>query len=247
MILLEAQGISKTFGGLKAVDKVDLLIEEKEISSIIGPNGAGKTTLFNLLTGKLKCDAGKIIFAGEDITELPTREICRRGLGRSFQRINIFPGLSAFENVQIAVLAQQKKTKNIFSPAPQSVVNKTNEILESVGLIDKRYILGGLLSHGDQKRLELGIALATRPKLLMLDEPTAGMSPEETEKTTELIFKLAREQGLTLLFIEHDMSVVFSISDKIRVMHQGRIIAQGKPEEVKANNEVQRIYLGEEV
>jgi branched-chain amino acid transport system ATP-binding protein len=228
------------------VDRVSLQIEEGELSSIIGPNGAGKTTLFNLLTGKLRPESGRIIFEGEEISKLSPHEICRKGMGRSFQRVNIFPRLSAFDNVQVAVLSEQKKTRNLVSPVKKMLREKTTEILESVRLGDKREVLGGLLAHGDQKRLEIGIALASRPKLLLLDEPTAGMSPEETERTTELIQKLAREQGLTLIFVEHDMSVVFSISEKIRVMHLGRIIAEGKPEEVRANDEVQRIYLGEE-
>jgi branched-chain amino acid transport system ATP-binding protein len=228
------------------VDRVSLQIEEGELSSIIGPNGAGKTTLFNLLTGKLRPESGRIIFEGEEISKLSPHEICRKGMGRSFQRVNIFPRLSAFDNVQVAVLSEQKKTRNLVSPVKKMLREKTTEILESLRLGDKREVLGGLLAHGDQKRLEIGIALASRPKLLLLDEPTAGMSPEETERTTELIQKLAREQGLTLIFVEHDMSVVFSISEKIRVMHLGRIIAEGKPEEVRANDEVQRIYLGEE-
>jgi branched-chain amino acid transport system ATP-binding protein len=228
-----------------AVNKVDLQIEEKELSSIIGPNGAGKTTLFNLLSGKLRPDSGRVIFKNEEISKLSPREICLKGIGRSFQRVNIFPRLSTFDNVQIAVLSQQKKTRNLFIPVRNMAREKTKEILESVILGDKEEILAGLLSHGDQKRLELGIALATRPKLLLLDEPTAGMSPEETGKTTELIQKLVHHQGLALVLIEHDMSVVFRISEKIRVMHMGRMIAEGKPEEVKANNEVQKIYLGE--
>lgn len=246
MIFLEAHGVTKSFGGLRAVDNVSLQIKEGELSSIIGPNGAGKTTLFNLLTGKLRCDSGRILFKGEDISTLSPHQICQMGIGRSFQRVNIFYRLSTFENIQVAVLSEQKKTRNLVSPVKKMVREKTKETLESVGLGDKKEILAGLLAHGDQKRLELGIALATRPKLLMLDEPTAGMSPAETEKTTMLIQKLAREQGLTLIFVEHDMSVVFSISEKIRVMHQGRIIVEGTPAEVKANDEVQRIYLGEE-
>jgi branched-chain amino acid transport system ATP-binding protein len=245
-MILQAEGLTRSFGGLRAVNRVSLQIEEGELSSIIGPNGAGKTTLFNLLTGKLRPDSGRIVFEGEDITRLSPHEICRKGIGRSFQRINIFPRLSAFDNVQVAVLSEEKKTRNIVFPVRKMVREKTNEILESVRLGDKKEVLAGLLAHGDQKRLEVGIALANRPKLVLLDEPTAGMSPEETERTTELIQKLTQEQGLTLVFVEHDMSVVFRISEKIRVMHLGKIIAGGKPEEIKANDEVQRIYLGEE-
>jgi len=245
-MILEVEGLTKSFGGLMAVNKVDLQIEDRELSSIIGPNGAGKTTLFNLLSGKLRPSSGRVIFKGEEISKLSPREICLKGIGRSFQRVNIFPRLSTFDNVQIAVLSEQKKTRNLFIPVRKMVREKTKEILESVMLADKEEVLAGLLSHGDQKRLELGIALATRPKLLLLDEPTAGMSPEETKKTTELIQEIVQDQGLTLILIEHDMSVVFRISEKIRVMHMGRMIAEGKPEEVKANNEVQKIYIGEE-
>jgi len=245
-MILEVEGLTKSFGGLMAVNKVDLQIEDRELSSIIGPNGAGKTTLFNLLSGKLRPSSGRVIFKGEEISKLSPREICLKGIGRSFQRVNIFPRLSTFDNVQIAVLSEQKKTRNLFIPVRNMVREKTKEILESVMLADKEEVLAGLLSHGDQKRLELGIALATQPKLLLLDEPTAGMSPEETKKTTELIQEIVQDQGLTLILIEHDMSVVFRISEKIRVMHMGRMIAEGKPEEVKANNEVQKIYIGEE-
>ncbi|MBW1706940.1 MAG: ABC transporter ATP-binding protein [Deltaproteobacteria bacterium] len=245
-MILQADAVTKSFGGLRATDKVSLQIQEGELSSIIGPNGAGKTTLFNLLTGKLHPDSGKITFQGEDISDLPPYEICRRGMGRSFQRTNIFPQLSAFANVQMAVLSKQKKTRNIFFPVKKIAKKKTDEILESIRLSDRKDVLGGLLAYGDQKLLDIGIALATNPKLLLLDEPTAGMSPAETERTTELIQSLAQTHHLTLVFVEHDMNVVFGISDKITVLHQGRIIFEGEPDEVKANDKVQKIYLGEE-
>jgi branched-chain amino acid transport system ATP-binding protein len=245
-MILKAEGLTKSFGGFMAVGGVSLEIEKGELSSIIGPNGAGKTTLFNLLTGKLRADTGRIMFNGEDIAGLSPFQICRKGIGRSFQRTNIFPELSAFDNVQIAVLSILGKTKNLVSPVKRLARRETERILESVELQDKKDVLGGLMSHGDQKRLDFGIALALGPELLLLDEPTAGMSPTETIKTTELIEKLAREQGLTLIFVEHDMNVVFGISRQIRVMHMGRIIAAGTPEQVRANEEVQQIYLGEE-
>lgn len=245
--MLKADGLVKAFRGLMAVDNVNFEIEQGELSSIIGPNGAGKTTLFNLLTGHLRPDSGRVIFEGRDITELPPHQICRMGIGRSFQRINIFPHLSTFDNLQTAILSGQGKCTNLFSPSKNMVREETDEILKTVGLSDKKKVFGGLLPHGDQKRLEIGIALAVRPKLLLLDEPTAGMSPEETVSTTKLIERLTREQGLTIIFVEHDMSVVFNISQKIRVMHLGQIIATGKPEEVRSNGHVQRIYLGEEI
>jgi branched-chain amino acid transport system ATP-binding protein len=245
-MILKAKGLSKSFGWLKAVSDVDLEIQEGELSSIIGPNGAGKSTFFNLLSGKFRPDAGRIVFQGEDITGLPPHRVCRKGMSKSFQRQNIFPRLSAFENIQIAVLSEQNKIRNLLSPAGRQCRAETTQVLQRVGLEDKQDTLAGFLSYGDQKRLEIGIALANRPKLLLLDEPTAGMSPDETVVITNLIQNLARKQGLTLLFVEHDMSVVFGISEKIRVMHLGRIIAEGKPEEVQGNEVVQKIYLGEE-
>ena len=245
-MILKAEEVTKSFGGLMAVNEVSLGIEKNELSSIIGPNGAGKTTLFDLLTGHIPPDSGRVTFKGRDITKLPPYTICRAGVGRSFQRLNIFPRLSAFENIQVAVFSAQRKSGNLFSRAEKMVLEETEEILASVGLEDKKGVQGGLLAHGDQKRLEIGIALACQPELLLLDEPTAGMSPEESGRTEELIQRLARERGLTLVFIEHDMNVVFQISEKIRVMHMGSIIAEGRPEEVRANEDVQRIYLAEE-
>ena len=245
-MIIEVEKITKSFGGLTAVNDVSFQIEEEELISIIGPNGAGKTTLFNLLTGHLRADSGSIFYRGRDITNLPPYEICRIGVGRSFQRLNIFPRLSTFENVQAALFSAQHKSKNLFSRADKMFRDETDAILESVGLIEKKLVRGGLLAHGDQKRLEIGIALAIQPELLLLDEPTAGMSPRETIETTDLIQKLVRERGLALIFVEHDMEVVFGIAEKIKVMHQGRIIFEGKPEEVRANDEVQRIYLGED-
>jgi branched-chain amino acid transport system ATP-binding protein len=244
--MLRVEEIGKSFGGLMAVNGVSFQIEKGELSSIIGPNGAGKTTLFNLLTGHLSPDKGRILFKEKEITGLSPHGICKLGIGRSFQRTNIFPRLSAFDNVQVAVMSWRRKSSNIFLRVQKMLREETDEILESVGLGDKKEMTAGLLAHGDQRRLEIGIALGSHPELLLLDEPTAGMSPEESGRTVELIQGLARERGLTLLFIEHDMSVVFGISEKIRVMHMGSIIAEGMPEEVRANQDVQRIYLAEE-
>lgn len=245
-MIFETKHLTKRFGGLTATSDVGLQIKEGELVSIIGPNGAGKTTLFNLLTGYIKPDEGKVYFRGRDITGLPPHVISRMGIGRSFQRLNIFPRLSTFENVQVAVFSAQKKSHQLFTHAKKMVREETETILESVGLLDKKDVKGGLLAHGDRKRLELGIALSVNPSLLLLDEPTQGMSPQETVETTMLIKRLVNERGLTLIFVEHDMGVVFGISDNIRVLHQGKIIFSGIPEEVKMNEEVQRIYLGEE-
>jgi len=243
-MILEVQGLTKSFGGLHAVHDVHFGIEERELSAIIGPNGAGKTTLFNLLTGHMRPDAGRVIFKGTDITGRAPHKICRAGIGRSFQRLNIFPRLTTFENIQVAVFSTQGKGSNLLSSAETMVREETEAVLDGVGLQKKKRVRAGLLSHGDQKRLEIGIALASQPELLLLDEPTAGMSPSETVETTELIRKLVKERGLALIFVEHDMNVVFGISDKIKVMHQGMIMFEGTPEEVRGNEEVQRVYLG---
>ena len=242
-MILEARGLSKSFGGIRAVNDVSLQIEKGELSSIIGPNGAGKSTLFNLFTGHLGPDSGRVFFKNKDITNLPPYKISRMGMGRSFQRVNIFPELTVFENIQLSLLSGQGKGRDLFSQANEILIEETEYVLGIVGLADQKKTFAGLLSHGDQKRLEVGIALGGNPEILLLDEPTAGMSPEETRNFTRFIKSLAKDQALTVVFVEHDMNVVFEISDKIRVMDQGAIIATGRPEEIKANEEVQRIYL----
>ena len=242
--MLQVEAIDKSFDGFRAVNQVNLAVGRGELVAVIGPNGAGKTTLFNLITGQLKPDKGKIIFKDEDITGLPPYQICKKGVGRSFQIVNVFSRLTVFECVQVAVLSQQRKTYNLLSPARNLVIKETTDILDSVGLLDKSGSISGSLSHGDQKILEMAIALGNEPELLILDEPTAGMSPEEALKTIELIKQLASLRGLTILFCEHDMEVVFSIAQEIMVMHQGRSIIQGKPDEVRSNKEVQNAYLG---
>lgn len=257
--MLQVEAVYKSFGDFTAVYGANLTVEKGELVAVIGPNGAGKTTLFNLISGQLKLDKGKIVFKGEEISGLPPYEICKRGIGRSFQIVNIFHRLTVFENVQVAVLSQQKKSSNLFSPAQSLAVEETNCILESVGLLDKAGNIAGSLSHGDQKILEIAIALGNEPELLILDEPTAGMSPEETAATMKLIKQLANPstllragigtgrtgaQSLTILFCEHDMEVVFDIAQSIMVMHHGQTLIQGKPEEVRRNKAVQEAYLG---
>jgi branched-chain amino acid transport system ATP-binding protein len=242
--MLQVESVNKSFEDFMAVDGATLTVGQGEIVAVIGPNGAGKTTLFNLITGALKRDRGKIIFKGEDIGGLPSYEICKKGISRSYQIVNIFPRLTVFKNVQVAVLSHQKRSSNLFRPAQNLAVAETGSILESVGLLDKEKSIAGSLSHGDQKILEIAIALGNEPELLILDEPTAGMSPEETLVTMELIKRLAQMRGLTILFCEHDMEIVFSIAQSIMVMHQGRTLIQGRPEEVKNNSFVQEAYLG---
>lgn len=244
--MLRVESVFKSFDEFMAVNGANLQVEKGEIVAVIGPNGAGKTTLFNLITGLLKPDRGRIFFKEEDITPLPPYEICRRGITRSFQIVNIFPRLTVFGNVQVAVLSHQRRSSNLFHPADRIAVKETREILETVGLLDKEDHIAGSLSHGDQKILEIAIALGNEPELLILDEPTAGMSPEETQKTMELIKRLTKMRELTILFCEHDMEIVFSIAQRIMVMRHGRTIIQGTPEEVRSNPEVQEAYLGEE-
>jgi branched-chain amino acid transport system ATP-binding protein len=244
--MLQVDSVVKSFDDFKAVNGANLAVGKGEIVAVIGPNGAGKTTLFNLITGALKRDKGRIIFKDEDISEYPPYEICKKGISRSYQIVNIFPRLTVFRNVQVAVLSQQRRSNQLFQPAKNMVVKETNNLLESVGLLDKAQSVAGSLSHGDQKILEIAIALGNEPELLILDEPTAGMSPEETSATMELIKRLAQMRGLTILFCEHDMDIVFSIAQSIMVMHQGRTLIQGKPEEVRNNPFVQEAYLGVE-
>jgi branched-chain amino acid transport system ATP-binding protein len=244
--MLKVEGVDKSFEDFMAVNGADLTVGKGELVAVIGPNGAGKTTLFNLVTGQLNSDRGRIEFMGKEITNIPPYEICRRGIARSFQTANIFPRLTVFGNVQVAVISQQRRSNNLFIPAQRMAVEETNRILESLGLSDKARETAGSLSHGDQRILELAIALGNDPKLLVLDEPTAGMSPEETDATMELIKRLTEERGLTILFCEHDMDVVFSIAQSIMVMHQGRTLIQGKPQQVRENEEVMKAYLGEE-
>jgi len=243
--VLEVSGLAKSFGGFKAVDDVSFDVPRGAIAAIIGPNGAGKTTLFNLVTGHLRADAGRVVLKGRDVTGIAPHDLCRLGVGRSFQRQNIFPRLSVFENVQAAFVSHRGRGWSRFGRADRLYCEETSALLHAVGLDEKAGEIAGLLSHGGQKQLELGIALALEPEILLLDEPTAGMSAGETREAIALIARLARERNLTLLFTEHDMQVVFSIAQRITVLHQGRVIAAGAPEAVRRDPEVRRVYLGE--
>ena len=242
--MLRVEALHKSFDDFKAVNGADLHVKKGALVAVIGPNGAGKTTLFNLITGQLQPDSGRVVFNGEEISKLPPHRICKKGIARSFQIANIFPRLTVFKNVQVAVLSQQKMSSRLFYPASRLVVKETDAILESVGLSDKAAYIAGSLSHGDKRVLEIAIALGAEPQLLILDEPTAGMSPEETRTTMALIRYLAQSRGLTFLFCEHDMEVVFTVAQSIMVMRQGKTIIQGAPQEVKANEQVQEAYLG---
>jgi len=243
--VLEVRDLTKSFDGFVAVSGVTFGVPRGAISAIIGPNGAGKTTLFNLITGHLRPDRGHVTLNGRDVTHVAPHDLCRLGVGRSFQRTNIFPRLTVFENVQAAFICHRGGGWNLLAAGDGVHRDETAALLESVGLAGRAGEVAGFLSHGGQKQLELGLALALEPEILLLDEPTAGMSAAETRESIRLIERIVRERGLTLLFTEHDMEVVFSIAQRLTVLHQGRVIADGAPDEVRRDAEVRRVYLGE--
>ncbi len=246
-ILLEVRGLTKSFGALLACDDVSLEILEGETHAIIGPNGAGKTTLISQLAGNLFPDRGRVRFAGEDITALSAPARARRGFARSFQITSIYPNFTALENVMLAVQARSGHSFRFWRPAREEAAlsSPAHAILEDVGLGARSEVLAANLAHGEQRALEIATALATRPRLLLLDEPVAGMGAEETQRMIALLSSL--KGGKTLILVEHDMDAVFSLADRISVLVYGRIIATGTPQEVRANAEVRRAYLGEEV
>ena len=244
-IALRTVGLKKHFGGVQAVSGVDLVVPTGDLRAIIGPNGAGKTTLFNVITGDLPHDGGEVWFLGEEVSGLAPPQLCRRGMGRTFQVTSIFRRLTALENVQTALLAHHRRHFNVLRPARRLYRDTALGLLDRVGLAGEAAKPSGILAHGDQRRLELAIALASEPRLLMLDEPTAGMAPQERHEIMRLVAGIAGESGLTIVFTEHDMDVVFAVARKISVLHQGAVIAEGTPAEVRANPEVQRVYLGD--
>lgn len=242
--MLQVESLSKSFDGFKAVDKANLEVKNGEIVAVIGPNGAGKTTLFNLISGVIKPDSGKVLFKGEDITGLPPYKICRKKISRSFQIVNVFQKLSIFENVQVSVLSRERMTWKLFTPSIKFVRKETEEILEKTGLTEKKDTAAALLSHGDRKVLEIAMALGGNPEFLILDEPTAGMAPEETARCIGLIKQLSVKLGLTILFCEHDMEIVFGIANRIMVMVRGKTLVQGTCDAVRCDQAVQDAYLG---
>lgn len=243
-MFFETKDLRKSFGGVKAIDGVSLTVNKGEICSAIGPNGAGKTTLFNLITGYIKPDSGEVIFLGEDITGKSPKDITRRGIARSFQIVNVFPRLTVYENIMVPVLAEQRRAWNIITPAKNLAKEECFRLLEFIGLTQEAKVLAGNLSHGNQKRLEVGIALAMKPKLILLDEPTSGMAVEEKAGILSSIKGLC-QQGCTVFLSEHDMSVIFGISNTIWVINDGKVIANGNVSEIRSNETVRRIYLGE--
>lgn len=243
-IILETNNLTKHFGGLTAVDRVNLIVEEGAIHSIIGPNGAGKTTLFNMLTGFLQPSGGKIKFRGKTITKFAPYMISKLGIARTFQINSIFPDLTVYENVRIAAQSITNYNFRLFQnyKTIPGLPKKANKALENVGLIERKSLLAKYLSYGEKRRLEIAIALATEPRLLLLDEPTSGMSPEESDRFIDLVDQISEK--VIILLIEHNVDVVLSVSHKITVMNQGKILAEGVPEQIKEDIRVQQAYLG---
>jgi branched-chain amino acid transport system ATP-binding protein len=248
MALLETEDLVKEFGGLVATDDVNLTVEEDERVSIIGPNGAGKSTLVNLITRRLDPTSGDIRFKGESIVNRDPHEVVQMGVSKSFQTASIFSNLTVRENAEIAALAAEHGSFGFKFLEHRDSLTDVHEVardtLDAVGLLDQADRTASELPYGDKRRLEIGIALAAEPDLLLMDEPTAGMSPEETEATVDLVEEVKREMGLTFVLIEHDMEIVFSISDRIVVLNRGRVIAEGTPDEIRGDPEVQEAYLG---
>lgn len=247
--VLKIENLVKSFNGNTVISDVNLSIPEGELSAIIGPNGAGKTTLFNLITGYHLPNRGKIYFEDKSIAGMQPFDIVRLGIARSFQITNIFPKLSVLENVVATVITHQKGNLNFVTPTTKltSVHDRAYQILEDVGLADRAHRQSATLAHGNQKILDIALALAMEPKLLLLDEPTAGMSPEERWRTVDLVQKLWEKLKITMVFIEHDMDIVFGISQKVRVLCYGTMLAEGTPAEISKNEKVIEAYLGEEV
>jgi branched-chain amino acid transport system ATP-binding protein len=240
--VLRTAGLTVRFGGLTAVDNVDFEIQRGEIRAIIGPNGAGKSTFFNCLTGVLHPSSGRILFNGEDITGLPPNRISQKGIARSYQITNILPNATTLENVRIAAQSRRHGWSMLkHHSAYRDILDKAEAVLQSVGLRSKAEELASNLSHGEQRNLEIGIALATEPQLLCLDEPTAGMSAAETHGTMALVRRIA--ENLTILIVEHDMQVVMELAQRITVLHYGRVLAEGTPAEIQQNPRVLEVYL----
>jgi len=242
VIVLAAEGLRVAYGKVEAVHGIDLTVRAGQIVAVLGPNGAGKSTFFNCLTGVLRPSSGRVLFDGEDITGLPPDRISQKGIARSYQITNILPNASVLENTRIAAQSRRHAWSLLtHHSSHRDVVEKAKTALDAVGLLGKAHELAANLSHGEQRTLEIAIALATEPQLLCLDEPTAGMSATETHDTMQLVRQIAKD--LTILIVEHDMQVVMGLADRITVLHYGEILAEGAPDEIQLNPRVMEVYL----
>lgn len=246
--ILQLKGLSKHFGGNAAVSDVDLQVNRGETLAIIGPNGAGKTTFYNMVSGRMKPSDGRIIFESRDITGLPPHRISRLGISRSFQINNIFTEMTVRANVEVALTAYRGHSRRWFNIAARNrpIQREADQLLERLSLASLAATRAGVISYGDKRLLEIAVVLATQPRLVLLDEPSAGMTPQETNRVTELIQSLAESGDYTFLVTEHDMEVVFNIADRILVMHRGEVLVVGAPEEVRTHPKVRQAYLGED-
>jgi branched-chain amino acid transport system ATP-binding protein len=243
-LLLEVKGLSKSFGGVRAVSGLDFEVRAGELLALIGPNGAGKSTCFNMLNGQLKCDSGSVQFEGQSIAGLKPREIWRRGVGRTFQITATFSSMTVRENVQIALLSHYRKLGAMLLRARKQYADEADQLLDRVGMLTQAERPCSVLAYGDLKRLELAIALSNKPRLLLMDEPTAGMAPKERIELMALAADIVHRDNIGVLFTEHDMDVVFAHANRLIVLNRGELIASGEPQVVRADPQVQRIYLG---
>ena len=248
MPLLEVHRVSKSFEGFRALNDVSLTVEEGSLYALIGPNGAGKTTLFNVITGRYTLDAGRVLFGGQDISHTPTHRIIHHGIGVSFQRAIPFPSMTVLENVTLAVLALDRKTRDFARPlfSYGDAAKRAEEIISWVGLNDLKRQVAASLSQGDLKRVDIALALASKPRLLLLDEPLAGLSRTERAQMVGFIRELLRSLGTTLLFTEHDTEAVLKLAERIMVLHRGSVLAEGTPDEIRSHPQVQEAFLGRE-
>lgn len=243
-IILKVQNLHKAFGGLRAVVDVSFRLEAGQLMAIIGPNGAGKSTCFNLINGQLNPDQGSIFIMGQKVNGEKPRDVWKLGVGRTFQITSTFPSLTVLENVQMSLLSHNRRTKSLLTNVSRLYVAEAMALIDLVGIADQAHRPCGVLAYGDLKRVELAVALANQPKLLLMDEPTAGMGPAERQGLMKLTESIVHTREMGVLFTEHDMKVVFDYANRVIVLNRGKIIAAGPPDEVQKNNEVKKIYLG---